>query len=1094
MPKKKSKLAEKDTRMPDIQQNQLEAFIRQYLDEMQRAQSESARSQRFAMLLQQLFDTQPGFIDGYVAGIEKYLKIRQKDRILRGRADELFGNLVIEFERNLDNRHLEEARNQLKRYIAILWSNEKPDSRIPYIAIATDGIRFSVFSPLLTDPSQQKFDPDSVELKLIDEMDLDRLDPLSEFYFWLDRYFMRREILPPKTENIVKDFGLASHAFTETYQALYQLWTEVKDLTDFRVIYSAWEKYLSIVYGSPQANESLFLRHTYLATLAKLMVWARLTDDPSPQPDKQQDLQVQVLEVLEGKFFKRARLENFLEEDFFSWIARPEAKDKGVSIAYRLLSLLRKYHLRGLSEDVLKSLYQELVDPETRHDLGEYYTPDWLASRMVSKLLNENPHASVLDPACGSGTFLYQAIHEKRRLLGDSQETLKHILKTVVGVDIHPLAVIVARANYVLALGDLIAERKIKISIPVYLANTIRLPEQTTPEIWMQIPVYRIDLDGVPVFLPKTLLQDTALFDQAIEASREFAESYKEDEQLDRASFLNFLKAHYPEVAKIEIVAEALFRIAETLHRFIREKRDTIWAFVLKNSYRPLFLIEKFDLVIGNPPWLSYRYVEQPEEQKFLKNLITKEYKLLSGRGELITHMELGTLFLLRSAHLYLKPGGTIAFVLPRSIFSADQHDRLRRKREFKKVSLQWIEVWDLEGVEPLFNVPACVLFAKKHHPDSTTGGIKGEIFKGKLPRKNATLQEADEYLSVTSTTFQIHARGRRSFWAPGEKSKSTKSSPYKKVFYQGATIVPRTLWFVEIKSSPVGFDLSAPPVRTDSRAKARKPYKDLKMDGQIESQFLYATLLSTDILPFGHLPFRLVVLPIEPAGERYRLINASEAKSRGFIHLAKWLEIAQKEWEKRRSQKAGKMNIYERLDRYRGLTRQNPKAKYRVLYPDVNRIMAACIVDTTEEQIMVPVYSNSNDLVAAQNVVIESGNYFMETDSLEEALYLSAFLNSTIVDKALEGLRKRTQKNQPHVHKKVFDVVPIPLFDPNNINHQKLVEVGKNCEEKVAQWLASGGPGKIKNIGVLRRKVRELLKEELKEIDALVKSILEKA
>lgn len=1084
MPRKKSKLAEKSTRMPNILQHRHETLISQYCNDMEQIQSESARSHRFSLLLQQLFGVQTGFIEDYVTGIEKFLKTRQKDRVLKGRVDELFGNLVIEFERILDDEHLQEAQDQLKKYIAILWSLENPDLRTPYIAIATDGIRFSVFSPVLKDPLQQSLDPDFVELKLIDEIDLNRLKPLSDFYFWLDRYFLRNETLPPKSENIVKDFGLTSHAFIETYQALYYLWTEVKNLPNFQVIYTAWEKYLSIVYGSPQANEPLFLRHTYLATLAKLMVWVRLTQ-PSFQPDEKQ-----LHEVLEGRFFSRVGLENFLEEDFFSWIARPEIKNKGIALAYRLLSLLRKYYLRGLSEDVLKSLYQELVDPETRHDLGEYYTPDWLAERIIANLLEKNPSASVLDPACGSGTFLYQTIRLKRYFLQDSLETLQHILSHVVGVDIHPLAVIVSKANYILALGDLLQKRKGRISVPVYMANTLKLPERSESVLWMQMPAYKVDLNGVPVYLPEFLIQNPSLYDRAVDASREFASEMAEEPSMDKRGFLNYLRTHHPELAQDELLSDALFHIAETLHRFIRAKRDTIWAFVLKNSYRPLFLIEKFDLVVGNPPWLSYRYVEQPEEQKFLKNLITKEYKLLSGRVELITHMELGTLFLLRSADLYLKPGGTIAFVLPRSVFSADQHDRLR-KRNFEKVPLNWLEVWDLEHVEPLFNVPACVVFARKNSSDFSFRGVKGVVYRGRLPRKNATLSEAQEHLFITSTLFQIHLRGKRSFWAPGERSKSNQISPYKRLFHEGATIVPRKLWFVEIQPSRLGMNFSIPPLRTDQSVGAQKPYKNLKIQGQIENQFLYATLLSGDIFPFGHRPFRLVVLPIEPVGDRYRLIRSSEAKSRGFIHLAKWLETAQSEWEKRRGQKAEKMDIYERLDRYRGLTRQNPQAKYRVVYPDVNRVMAACIVKTNN-RVLIPVRDDYGELlVPVQNIVIDGSNYYMETDSIEEALYLVAFLNSTVIDNALEGLRNRTQKNQPHVHKKVFDVATIPFFNPQNRDHQMLVDLSKISEKTVQMWLASKDLNKTKDISVLRREVRDLLQEELKEIDRIVEKLL---
>ena len=121
---------------------------------------------------------------------------------------------------------------------------------------------------------------------------------------------------------------------------------------------------------------------------------------------------------------------------------------------------MQKYDLGKLSEDVLKSLYQGLVDPETRHDLGEYYTPDWLAHEVVNELLDAQPDAKLLDPTCGSGTFLYLAVREKRERLGLSPKTLAHILDSVYGTDIHPLAVTVAKTNYLLALGELVQMRE----------------------------------------------------------------------------------------------------------------------------------------------------------------------------------------------------------------------------------------------------------------------------------------------------------------------------------------------------------------------------------------------------------------------------------------------------------------------------------------------------------------------------------------------------------------------------------------------------------------------------------------------------------
>jgi len=714
---KKSKLLEKGTRMPDIRETSLDETVREYLAAVQSLSSEAARAQRFTLLLQGLFGLQPGFIEDYVAGVEKYVKIPQKDAILRGKADELFGNVVIEFERDLTAAgKQDEAEGQLRKYVACLWSQEPAGQRTRYLCLATDGVLFTVYTPILDDPGKATLSPEDVRLEPGDRIDVARLEPPREFYFWLDRYLLRREIMAPRSENIVKDFGLHSHAFQVAAQDLLALWNGLKGQPDFAVIYEAWEKYLRIVYGSALADDELFVRHTYLAILAKLMAWARLDDKTTSAGE-------QIQAVLEGQFFKKSGMENFLEEDFFSWIARKEARETGVEIARLLLGILRNYNLRGLAEDVLKSLYQELVDPKARHDLGEYYTPDWLAARMVGQLLERQPRASVLDPACGSGTFLYQAVRKKRALLGDSAETLEHILDAVAGVDVHPLAVIVAKTNYVLALGDLLRKRRGKISIPIYLSNAIRLPEYTretkmevVAEEFRQQPAgYEIEVGGRKVRLPEKIVEQPSLYDRAIEAAREFAGQWA-GKAVQEEYFLNYLQVHYPALAADEALARALFGIAETLRDLIEKQQDTIWAFVLKNAYSPLFLKGRFDLVVGNPPWLSYRYVEQPDYQKFLKEQITQTYRLLSGKAELITQMELGTLFLLRAADLYLKEGGTIAFVLPRSIFSADQHDALRRGT-FKGVHLEWTELWDLEGVEPLFNVPACVLFASKPSP-----------------------------------------------------------------------------------------------------------------------------------------------------------------------------------------------------------------------------------------------------------------------------------------------------------------------------------------------------------------------------------------
>jgi hypothetical protein len=115
--------------------------------------------------------------------------------------------------------------------------------------------------------------------------------------------------------------------------------------------------------------------------------------------------------------------------------------------------------------------------------------------------------------------------------------------------------------------------------------------------------------------------------------------------------------------------------------------------------------------------------------------------------------------------------------------------------------------------------------------------------------------------------------------------------------FAQGATIVPRSFWFVEVKPSPLGFNPHLPPLETATRARqeAKDAYKTVFFKDTVESRFLYATLLSTDLLPFGHLDYRLVVLPIEPEGDHYKLIDADTARKQGNLDLARWLERVEK-------------------------------------------------------------------------------------------------------------------------------------------------------------------------------------------------------
>jgi hypothetical protein len=239
-------------------------------------------------------------------------------------------------------------------------------------------------------------------------------------------------------------------------------------------------------------------------------------------------------------------------------------------------------------------------------------------------------------------------------------------------------------------------------------------------------------------------------------------------------------------------------------------------------------------------------------------------------------------------------------------------------------------------------------------------------------------------------------------------------------------------------------------------------------------------------LLPFGRLDYRLLVLPIIPQSDGYELIDSADARNRGFLSLARWMKKAEKEWETRRGTKAEGMTIYQRIDRFHCLTRQNPQAKYRVIYNTSGSFLTGAVVKNRPIRFKI-----SGQRIAANAFVANDKTYYYELDSEKEAFFLATTLNAPVIDKLIKPMQSRGLCGPRDIHKKALEL-PIPKFNVSDDAHLRLVELGADCSMKVDRWLASGGAGEIQSIGKLRGLVREMLKEELKDIDEVVKKIIE--
>ena len=380
-------------------------------------------------------------------------------------------------------------------------------------------------------------------------------------------------------------------------------------------------------------------------------------------------------ELEEGGIFHSLGIRNFLEGDLLSWYLNDWNKE--IELAIRtIIERLNQYDPQTMemlpdeTRDIFKRLYQFLVPKQIRHDLGEYYTPDWLAERCLNQLgygekVRDLLKMRLLDPGCGSGTFPILAIKRARehaRLNNISPtETLSLITHNIVGFDLNPLAVISARTNYLLAIADLLPHKKGEITIPIYLCDSINPPRaKEQSELFdTGVGIHTVSTSVGKFRMPNALIQR----DLIQKATNLLEESAKK--KLSEEKFL--------ERARAELKIDDFVILTETYAKLLDlEKKgiNGIWARIIKNAFAPLFMGE-FDFVVGNPPWVNWEAL--PKEYRESTAPLWQKYNLFEQKG-LRARLgsakdDISVLMTYVAIDKYLKDKGKICFVITQTIF-----------------------------------------------------------------------------------------------------------------------------------------------------------------------------------------------------------------------------------------------------------------------------------------------------------------------------------------------------------------------------------------------------------------------------------------
>jgi len=988
----------------------LTAYITQANEAIRANKHHDHRRALFIDFLRKAYDVDPTEIE-----IEEKIKVAA----LRGYIDALYKYLIFEFKTNLEGE-LKAAELELQKYFE---SQVAPGE---YLAVVTDGLNFILY----------QYEHENVTA--ISRFVLSESDVIASFRVFDDLLFASRKTTP-KSIDITTRFGPNSAVFNKARGILEELYQHVSLNPSVKVKFTEWNSLLSKVYGEPVGDLRLFLKHTYLTMFSRLLVLNALFPDTKKSANLYKGL-------LTGDFFAKHNLLNMAERDFFSWALDTEIEDHFVGLLAKVDKYLSPFKLDNIDEDILKEIYQELVDPESRHSLGEYYTPDWIADIALSALKYRK--GTILDPACGSGTFLLAVIRRLRKMGLTGGKLVNKTLESVLGIDVHPLAVIMTKANLLLGLAKEIRKLGADVYLPVYMSDSLMTSENKKTKA-VAIEVANGDGFAIPISIIGKKLNADAMIDDLCLSCRKAATDDKDRD----AALKGFLKRYRDNISESD---EWLWRKNfNLLVNLIRDNRDTIWAFILKNAYRPAFIrLRKVDYVVGNPPWLAYRYIKDINYKKRVKQL-TLEYKLLNPEdGKLFTQMDTSTLFFVHSVREFLKKNGKIAFVLPKTvILPAKQHRNFQEKG--------FSEVHDFTGVTPLFNVRS-VLIIKD--PNSVViNNIPTTLYNGVLPLKNMRWDSAKKIIARRKTEQTLLISG-------------TPISYYYPLFLQGATIVPRCFWFVQ-KDKDAAMHKEHLYLETGEEAmKESKEQWKMKMSGKVEKRFIFQTVLAKGIMPFAVSRVEPLFLPLIRQRHSFFVADAAVLMENGYQSAANWMGKVEELWNKYR--KSDDRSMAQWLNYNQKLSKQNIDAPYVVLY------------NTSGTNISAALYINDahpNQQFKSHGFIADAKTYYYYPKSIEEGFYLVAVLNSDIVNLAIKEYQPQGLYGERDIHRRPFEVCNISRFDPSNKVHTQLAELGAKSHDEIKPFI----PNLQGSLGRVRTEVRKILAANMSKINKLVEKLL---
>lgn len=996
------------------------------------------------------------------------------DKPTHGRLDAVINDLIIEYKHHSalkTNNDVTAALKQVVDYLLALYNC----FGIKHDAILTDGIRIVYFSFV---GEQVK----NTTIKILEVGDIDTII----------KAILNNSTKKFEPVNIVHDFAISFHAPSSTktianilFSDLLQNITEKSDM-----LYSEWKSLmhlsvddngrsqdidkrrrdLSLIFNvtiedADLEYKALFALQTTYAIIVKLIA-CKVVDKLNFNVSTNQyhdlltldssKLQNFFLKMEDGYSYSSMGIRNFLEGDFFSWYSdTSQWSNDFYNEIKTLIALIDKYSAFSLDVaftpiDIFKDLYMCIIPQSIRHSMGEYFTPEWIADRVISRSIEliGKQEWKAIDPCCGSGIFIIALIKKivgeisVRELSSSQKVALKNkIISRVFGIDINPLSVLSARVSYFIAIQKLVAIEDVEI--PVYLGDSAIIPTKLFIDgiECYSYTINNLKSDTFEIILPKRFVQLES-FGKTMSTLQAMVKTDNSDVLYN--VFVNQLSTEEKSSKELLLKIKSLSESLVYLHK---NKWDGIWIRIATN-FMMIARLHSYDMIVGNPPWVKWEHLPAAYTRK-IKEFCDVRH-IFCNDGGVFGGAQLNICALISNvtASNWLSNDGVLAFLMPDSLMSQNSYEEFRNfyldGDKSQRLYLQALDRWQAP-LRPfrIGNKAVSQDFNSYYYSRKEVNYNSGVPVQN-ISRKRFVQDDVINQQTLYSDALKFLVTSES---CAKQLSKKSTAFTYTSELFDFSKIIGKTDYYYRtgVESTPFEvfklIGLGASPYPNHYRFK-NKPLKtsrykvdDIPPTGwDFPTEYIYPILEGPNVKPFEYDcgdNFHILPYKKEDTTSPVSLEELAITQERLATYFANHRDLLDKQSEKSKSMHRGE--AFYALSKIGGYT----FAPHLVAARDNSKFCATVVKPT-----LTPWGELKQTICVKHTIIISqdrNNNYISE----DEAYYICGVLNSSIVVAYIHSTFKKNgfSLNKSHLF--------LPKYDHSNILFRRIAKISKQASNK---------------------------------------------